>query len=79
MHVKNRPDPSGKISASQALQATAVLGPRIRKRRRKLGLTLKSVADRAGLSVGGAGGDESGVIGLLNAVDAIGPFFISFV
>ncbi|MCI2394813.1 cupin domain-containing protein [Aliiroseovarius sp. N1F302] len=35
-----------------ARQATTVLGPRIRARRRKLMLTLKAVAERAGLSVG---------------------------
>lgn len=50
--MENRSDQSETAPASQSRQTTTVLGPRIRKRRRKLALTLKSVAERAGLSVG---------------------------
>ncbi len=41
--------PAPKLSAADA---TPQLGPRLRKRRRQMGLTLQEMCDRAGLSVG---------------------------
>tara|TARA_R110002049_G_scaffold23545_9_gene83575 strand:- start:4971 stop:5576 length:606 start_codon:yes stop_codon:yes gene_type:complete len=50
--VKDQPDKAENRASNPSRQTPAVLGPRIRGRRRKLSLTLKTVAELSGLSVG---------------------------
>lgn len=50
--MTDQPENAANGPAKKARQTPAVLGPRIRARRRKLSLTLKELAQRSGLSVG---------------------------
>lgn len=50
--MKDQPDKAENRALNPSRQTPAVLGPRIRGRRRKLSLTLKTVAELSGLSVG---------------------------